>query len=230
MSRTVIVTGGTGGLGVAVTQGFLGAGWRTVVPWHDAREVDRLSPHERLELVQTDLFDPESVAACVGVAAKDSARPLGAVVNLVGGFAAGGRLHETPVEDFEQQLRLNLRATYLTCQAALPHLITAGGGSIVCISSRAAERPFSGAAGYVTAKAAVLALVDALAVEYGGDGIRVNAILASVIDTPANRAAQPSAEHSRWVPPQEIADMILFLCGESARSVNGAHVRVYGRA
>ena len=127
--------------------------------------------------------------------------PLGAVVNLVGGFAMGGRVHETPVEDFEAQLRLNLRPTYLVCQAALPHLLAAGGGAIVCVSSRAALKPFAGAAGYVVAKAAMLSFVDVLATEYRDDGIRANAILPSVIDTPANRRSMPDADFERWVAP-----------------------------
>ncbi|HEX6472458.1 MAG TPA: SDR family NAD(P)-dependent oxidoreductase [Streptosporangiaceae bacterium] len=228
-AATAIVTGGTGGLGAAVTRRFLDASWRTVVPWHDERELKRLPEHPLLTLVRADLFDAASAAACAESAAADPAAPLAAVVNLVGGFAMGGRVHETPVEDFERQLRLNLRPAYLTCQAALPHLIAAGGGSIVCVSSRAALQPFPGAAGYVTSKAAVLGLVDALAVEYRDDGIRANAVLPSVIDTPANRASQPDADVERWVKPEQIADVIFGLCA-GAEVVSGAHIPVYGRA
>jgi NAD(P)-dependent dehydrogenase (short-subunit alcohol dehydrogenase family) len=155
---------------------------------------------------------------------------LGAVVNLVGGFAAGGRVHETPVEDFEAQLRLNLRPTYLMCAAAVPALLAGGGGAIVCVSSRAALRPFSGAAGYITAKAAVLAFVDAMHAEYRDDGIRTNAILPSTIDTPANRRANPDADVGRWVRPEEIARVVRFLCSDDAAVTSGAHVPVYGRA
>jgi NAD(P)-dependent dehydrogenase (short-subunit alcohol dehydrogenase family) len=100
----------------------------------------------------------------------------------------------------------------------------------VCVSSRAAVRPFSGAAGYISSKAAVLAFVDAMAAEYTADGVRVNAILPSVIDTPANRASQPDADHSRWVTPEQIARVIRFLCSEDAAPISGAHVPVYGRA
>ena len=103
-------------------------------------------------------------------------------------------MHETPVDDFEAMLRLNLRPTYLVTAAALPHLVAAGGGSVVCVSSRAAVAPFAGAAGYVTAKAAVLAFANAVAVEYRQQGVRCNTVLPSVIDTPANRAAQPDAD------------------------------------
>jgi NAD(P)-dependent dehydrogenase (short-subunit alcohol dehydrogenase family) len=156
--------------------------------------------------------------------------PFGGLINLVGGFAADGRVHETPIADFERQFQLNLRPAYLLCHAALPRLIDAGGGAIVCVSTRAALRPFSGAAGYISSKAAVLAFVDALAVEYTKDGVRANAILPSVIDTPANRASQPDADFSRWVTPEQIARVIRFLCSEDSAPISGGHIPVYGRA
>jgi NAD(P)-dependent dehydrogenase (short-subunit alcohol dehydrogenase family) len=139
-------------------------------------------------------------------------------------------VHETPVNAFEAQFRLNLRSAYLVTAAALPHLIAAGGGSVVCVGSRAALRPFRGAAGYITSKAAVLALVDALAVEYRDDLVRANAVLPSVIDTPDNRAAMPGADYSRWVQPEQIADVIAFLCSDESAATSGAHIAVYGRA
>lgn len=225
-----MITGGTGGLGSAVTAEFVAAGWRVVVPWVVEVELRRLSPVDAVQPIQADLFDPDSARAVADAAASDPEAPLGAVVNLVGGFAMGGRVHETDVEEFEKQLRLNLRPTYLASAAALPHLIAAGGGSVVCVSSRAAVQPFSGAAGYITGKAAVLALVDAMAAEYRDDGVRVNAVLPSVIDTPANRASQPDADYSTWVTPAQIAEVILFLCGDGSGVVSGAHVPVYGRA
>lgn len=227
---SVLITGGTGGLGTAVVHRFLVGGWRVVAPWVHRPSTDRVPPHESLELLEADLFDVESVRTVTERAIADAARPLRAVVNLVGGFAMGGRVHQTPVEEFEAQLRLNLRATYLVCQAAVPHLIDAGGGAITCISSRAAVRPFAGAAGYITSKLAVLGLVDSLAAEYRADGLRVNALLPSVIDTPGNRADQPEADHSRWVRPDQIAEVAFFLCGEAASVISGAHIPVYGRA
>jgi NAD(P)-dependent dehydrogenase (short-subunit alcohol dehydrogenase family) len=230
MAASVIVTGGTGGLGHAVTERFLDDGWRVVVPWVAERELERLEPRDTLELIQADLFDEQSVASVVKLAAQDETRPLRAVVNLVGGFSEGGRIHETPIADFEAQLRLNLRPTYLATAAALPTLMAQGGGSIVCVSTRAALRPFPGASGYITAKAAVLAFVDAAAAEYKKDGIRVNAVLPSIIDTPANRAANPDGKFDNWVQPQEIAEVIAFLCSDAAAVTSGAHVPVYGRA
>lgn len=226
MRASAVISGGTGGLGSAVTRALLDAGWSVVVPYVNERELERVEPHENLQLVAADLFDEKAAASVVAAAAQ----PLRALVNLVGGFAAGGRVHETAIEDFEQQYRLNLRPTYLLCQAALPRLLDAGGGAIVCVSSRAAARPFSGAAGYISSKAAVLAFVDVLAAEYTDDGVRTNAILPSVIDTPGNRASQPDADHSRWVSPEQIANVIRFLVSDDAAPISGAHIPVYGRA
>jgi len=230
MPGSALITGGTGGLGAAVTRAFLDGGWRVVVPVFDERERERLAAHERLVLEPADLADSDSTSAIAQLAAADAEALLRAVVNLVGGYAAAGRVHETPVEDYEAQLRLNLRPTYLVCQAAIPHMQAAGGGAIVCVSSRAALKPFAGAAGYIVAKAAVLAFVDVLAAEYRDDGIRANAVLPSVIDTPGNRAAMPDADWSRWVPPEQIASVVRFLCEDGAGVVSGAHVPVYGRA
>jgi NAD(P)-dependent dehydrogenase (short-subunit alcohol dehydrogenase family) len=213
----VLITGGTGGLGGAVTRAFVEAGWRTVVPY-------RTKPPEGVVAVKADLTDPSSVSEVAAAAAQDA--PLTAVVNLVGGFAMGGRVHETPIEEFEAQFRTNLRPTYLVCSAALPHLIEAGGGSIVCLSSRAALRPFPGAAGYIAAKAAVLALVDVLATEYRRDGVRVNAVLPGVIDTPANRESMPGTNREDWVSPEDIAKTILFLAGDESSTISGARIPV----
>jgi len=226
MDRTVIVTGGTGGLGAAVTKRLLDEGWRVVVPWFAEQELSRVDEHERLELVQADLTDADSVAGVVA-AAGDSLRAL---VNLVGGFAQGERVHATPVDEFERMLRLNLRPTYLMCAAALEPMLAAGKGAIVCVSARAALQPFPGAAGYITAKAAVLAFVDVLHEEYRADGIRANAIMPSTIDTPANRSSQPDGDFARWVKPAEIAVVVAHLCSDDTSVTSGGHIPVYGRA
>jgi NAD(P)-dependent dehydrogenase (short-subunit alcohol dehydrogenase family) len=230
MDRTAIITGGTGGLGSAVVARLLDEGWRTVVPWVAEAELDRMHKRDRLELVQADLFDAEAVAAVVAKACADPAAPLRGVVNLVGGFAMGGRVHETPLEEFEAQFRLNLRPTYLVTQAALPALLEGQGGSIVCVGTRAAVQPFPGAAGYIASKAAVIAFAQAVAAEYRQDRIRCNVVLPSVIDTPANRASMPNADHDRWVAPAEIAGVIAHLLSDAAAPTSGAAIPVYGRA
>jgi len=228
--RTALVTGGTGGLGAAVVARLLDDGWRVVVPWVAERELERVQRRERLELAQADLFEPDAVGAVVALAAGAADAPLRAVVNLVGGFAQGARVGEEPIETFEAQLRLNLRPTYLVTHAALPHLVAAGGGAVVCVGTRAALQPFPGAAGYVTAKAGVIAFAQAVAVEYRDEGVRCNALLPSVIDTPANRAAMPNADWSKWVTPAQLAATIAFLCSEEGAATSGAAIPVYGRA
>jgi NAD(P)-dependent dehydrogenase (short-subunit alcohol dehydrogenase family) len=230
MDCSAIVTGGTGGLGAAVVERLLDDGWRVVVPWIVETELQRVRPRDGLELIEADLFDPAAVKKVVDLAASDAGARLKGLVNLVGGFAVGGRVHETPIEDFERQFRLNLRPAYLMTQAAVPEMIQAGSGAIVCVSSRAALRPFSGAAGYVASKAAVIAFAQAVAEEYRDDHVRCNAILPSVIDTPGNRAAMPKADHDRWVKPAEIASVIAHLLTDDASPVSGAAVPVYGRA
>jgi NAD(P)-dependent dehydrogenase (short-subunit alcohol dehydrogenase family) len=227
---SAIVTGGTGGLGAAVVKRLLEDEWRVVVPWVVESELDRVQQQPGLELVRADLFEPSAVAEVVRKAAEDADAPLRGLVNLVGGFAAGGRVHETAIEEFEEQFRLNLRATYLMTQAALGPMATGDGGSIVCVGTRAAIRPFPGAAGYIASKAAVIAFSEAVAVEYRDDGIRCNVILPSVIDTPGNRAAMPDADHERWVKPEAIAGVIAHLLSRDSSPVSGAAIPVYGRA
>ena len=227
---TTLVTGGTGGLGAAVAQRLLEDGQRVVVPWVVEAELERLEPHDGLELLQADLFDPESVAEVVAVAVADAGAPLHGLVNLVGGFAAGGRVHETPLEEFLRQFDLNLRPTYLVTQAVLPHLVRGGGGSIVCVGTRAAVQPFSGAAGYIASKAAVIAFAKAVAVEYRDELVRCNVILPSVIDTPGNRKSMPDADPARWVTPAQIAGEIAHLLSDQASPISGAAIPVYGRA
>ena len=209
---------------------LLGDGWRVVVPWIAERELERLPAREGLELVQADLSDPDAVAGVVARAITEEAAPLRGLANLVGGFAMGSKVHETPIDEFEDQFRLNLRPTYLMTQAVLREMLGRGGGAIVCVGSRAALQPFAGAAGYIASKAAVTAFVQAVAVEYKNDGIRCNAILPSTIDTPANRSSMPNADHEKWVKPAEIAGVIAYLLSPDAAPTSGAAIPVYGRA
>ncbi len=229
MSGAVLVAGGTGVLGAAVVAELLAAGRPVTATYRSEAERDRtregLGDPAGLDLVAADLTDRGSTEAAVtGVAG------LGAVVNLVGGFAAGPRVHETDPEEFERMLTLNLRPGFLLARAAMPRLTEVEGAAWVGVSARPALRPFPGAAGYVTAKAAVLAFTQALDVEYAPLGVRCNAILPSVIDTAVNRRAQPEADHSRWVPPEQIAKVIRFLVSEDSAPTSGAAIPVYGGA
>jgi NAD(P)-dependent dehydrogenase (short-subunit alcohol dehydrogenase family) len=223
----VLVAGGTGALGGAVLRELLDADYAVTATWLVDRERERVESElgDRVSLVKADLFQQEDAAAAV-----DGVEDLEAVVNLVGGFASGPLVHETDVEQFESMIRLNLIPGFLLARAAMPRLAERGGGAFVGVSARPALRPFAGAAGYVTGKAAVLAFIKALDAEYRDQGVRCNAVLPSVIDTPANRASQAEADHSKWVPPEQIARVIRFLVSEDSTPTSGAAVPVYGRA
>ena len=235
MSRlegTVLVTGGTGALGTAVVGELLGTGARVVSTWIVPEQRDRLKDelgsHELLELVEADLKSDQGAAGAVEAAISQP--PLAALVNLVGGYAGGGRTHEAPPDELSTMVELNLMTAYRTTRAALPTMLEQGGGAIVCVGAKAALQPFKGSPAYNVAKAAVVAFVRALAIDYRDDGIRANAVLPSVIDTAANREQMPNADHSKWVPPVEIARVIRFLCSPDSKPTSGAAIPVYGRA
>ncbi|BAH55346.1 putative oxidoreductase [Rhodococcus opacus B4] len=226
MARTALVTGGTGGLGSSVTTHLLMAGWRVVVPWINRDELGRLPEHPNLQLVRTDLADEDDLENVVAIAGDDADRPLFGVVNLVGGFTSGTRVHETPVATLDAQLNLNVRTAYTVTQSALPHLIRGGGGSVICMSAAATRRPFPGAASYIASKAAVVALVETLALEYIDDHIRVNALLPFVIDTPGNRSAMPDSDRKGWSKPTEIAKVVDFLLSDNGSAITGGSIPV----
>jgi NAD(P)-dependent dehydrogenase (short-subunit alcohol dehydrogenase family) len=218
---TALITGGTGGLGVSVVEAFLAEGWRVVVPWIVGGEQERLPPEA--EAVEADLSDPDDVGRAVRLAAGEPSAPLRAVANLVGGYADGQPVIDTPLDDFEALFALNLHPTYLVTQCALPRLIAAGGGAIVCVSSRAALEPWAGGSGYAASNAAVIAFARAVAREHADDGVRCNVIAPTLIDTPANRAASPDA---KMTPPARVAEIVRFLCSDDSAALNGAVVPV----
>jgi NAD(P)-dependent dehydrogenase (short-subunit alcohol dehydrogenase family) len=229
VARSTLVAGGTGALGIAVLRRLLDDGHEVTTTWVEESEHDHvlaeLPDSERLRLVRVDVTDPHAVDDLVTTVPR-----LDGLVNLVGGYSAGRRVHETEPSEFEAMFRLNLTPTFLLARAAMPRLVDGGGGGFVAVSSRAAVRPFAGAAGYITSKAALIALVQSLDAEYRDDGVRCNVVLPSTIDTPANRRAQPDADVSRWVTPAQVADVVAFLVSPLSAAVSGAAVPVYGRA
>lgn len=226
--RSVLVAGGTGALGSAVVEELLNRGWAVTTTWLVESErdqlVERLGEHSGLNTVNADLADPDGAQTAVGAVAS-----LGGVVNLVGGFAAGTLVHETSPQQFEHMLQLNLRPAFLLARNAIPKLVDSGGGAFICVSARAALRPFAGASAYVTAKSALLGFVGALDADYGSQRVRANAIVPDIIDTAANRSALPDADHSRWPSPADVAKVVAFLVSDDSDCVTGGAVPVYGR-
>ena len=230
MPRTAVVTGGTGGLGLAVSSAIADAGYRTVVTWVVDRETEQAERElgDRAELRRLDVTDPADAA---GLAADlDADGGCWALVHLVGGYLGDRPLGEMTAEEWQRQLDLNATSAAVMMGALLPGMAARGGGRVVAVSSRSALRPFAGGSAYAAGKAALIALVTAASEEVKHHGVTVNCILPSVIDTPANRAAQPEADTDRWVAPADLAAVIAFLCSDAARAVTGAAIPVYGRA
>jgi NAD(P)-dependent dehydrogenase (short-subunit alcohol dehydrogenase family) len=149
-------------------------------------------------------------------------------VNTVGGYAGGLKLWETDPKILSQMLDLNLRSGYLLARHVVPIMLRQKSGAIVNIAAKAAFDHAAGASAYAASKAAAVAMMDCLAEDLKGTGVRVNSVLPSIIDTAANRRAMPNADFAKWPKPEEIARVILFLCSDEARLVHGASIPVYG--
>ncbi|MCU0493008.1 MAG: SDR family NAD(P)-dependent oxidoreductase [Chloroflexaceae bacterium] len=234
-NNVAIVTGGAGALGGAVVQALLVAGATVVVPHQHPNDLEQLrarlglAADAALHGAVVDLTDEDALTAYYASVAQIHGG-IDMLVNIAGGFAGGEPVHKTPWSLWQGQLDINLKTTVLSCHAAVPHMLARGGGAIVNVGTRTATQSASHLAAYAASKRAVLQLTEALAAELRDQNITANAILPSVIDTPANRAGDPNADHSRWVAPEAIARVILFLLGPDSRIISGAHIPVYGRA
>lgn len=230
--RTVLVAGGTGGLGRAVSLAFLVEGAVVVVTYRREDELAALktaagADASRLEGQRVDVTEEASVSRLVDTVVARHQR-LDALVNAVGGYAGGVKLWNLDPKVFDQMLALNLRSGFVLSRAVVPAMLQQGYGAIVNVASRAAFDHAAGSAAYAASKAAAVALMDALAADLNGTGVRVNSILPSIIDTPANRNAMPDADFSSWPKPEDIARVILFLCSDDAKLIHGAALPVYG--
>jgi NAD(P)-dependent dehydrogenase (short-subunit alcohol dehydrogenase family) len=174
-----------------------------------------------------DATDPESVEQLVA-GVVDHFGGLHVLLNTIGGWGGGKTVGDTPVEQWEWMLTLNLRSAFLISRAVLPHMLEAGWGRIVHTASKSAVAPRRKQAGYAVAKMGVVTLTEVIAAEVEGTGVTANVVLPSVIDTPDNRRAMSRADTSKWVPPQHIAATMRFLCSDAAATVNGARIPIYG--
>ncbi|MGB9403839.1 MAG: SDR family NAD(P)-dependent oxidoreductase [Candidatus Acidiferrales bacterium] len=232
--RVVLVAGGTGGLGRAVSLAFLKEGDRVVVTYRAADELEALKnaaggSGARLEGYGVDVTDEAEVTKLIeGVVARHGR--LDAMVNTVGGYAGGIKLWEMDTKIFDQMLALNLRSGYALARAAVRVMLKQGDGAIVNVAAKAAIDHGGGAAAYAASKAAAVAMMDSLAEDLRGTGVRVNSILPSIIDTEANRKAMPKADFAKWPKAEDIARVIVFLCSDEAKVIHGAAVPVFGNS
>ena len=231
--RVVIVTGAAGNLGSAVAQAFQAAGAKLVLVDRAADRLQRLFPDlvdspNYFLATSVDMTDADAVEAMVDEAVKRFGR-VDVLANTVGGFRAGTPVHETPFETWDFLLNLNARTVFTASRAIIPHMLRQGSGRIVNVAARAALKGGTMMAAYSVSKSGVMRLTESMAAELKKDGVNVNCVLPGTIDTPQNRKAMPKADHSRWVKPEAIADVILFLASDAAGAVQGAAIPVYGK-
>jgi NAD(P)-dependent dehydrogenase (short-subunit alcohol dehydrogenase family) len=229
--QVVLVAGGTGGLGRAVSLAFLEEGARLIVTYRNDSELRALESAAGQKVSvqghKVDVTDEAAVQQLTDKIVAEHGR-LDALVNTVGGYAGGVKLWELDTAVFDRMLSLNLRSGYALSRAATKAMLKQGKGAIVNVAAKAAFDHASGAAAYAASKAAAVAMMDCLAADLKGSGVRVNSILPSIIDTEANRKAMPRADFAAWPKPEDIARVILFLCSDDAHVVHGAAIPVYG--
>ncbi|HEY9675974.1 MAG TPA: 3-oxoacyl-ACP reductase FabG [Waterburya sp.] len=226
--KQVLLTGGTGGLGMGVTPALLAQGAQVTIPYIVESEVERLqgilSPTDfaKVRFVSVDISNEQAVERLV-----DDMERVDILIHLVGGFSMG-KTHEYSFEQWKRDFDLNLNTTFLLCKHSLRKMLQHDYGRIVTVGSRGAVQPGGQLAAYCASKAGVVALTQAIADETKGTNITANTVLPSIIDTPANRAAMGSTQADKWVKPESLAQVICFLASEAAKDMRGVAVPVYG--
>ena len=231
--RVVVITGATGGLGKEVVKTFLGAGAHVVFTYRNEAKLEALlsdlqSFKTQLDYFKTNLTEEPSVQELARKTVEKH-KKIDGLVNLVGGFAGGETISETTQENWDFLMNLNLKSVFLSSKAVVSYMINQKYGKIVNVSSKAAVQRKAKAGPYSVSKAGVITFTRTLADEVKGDNINVNAILPSIIATEANIKRMPAKDHSRWVTPREIAEVVLFLTSEGAGGINGVAIPVFGK-
>jgi len=224
--RIVLITGAKGGLGSIVTEAFLAAGHTVVGTSRSIQAADFANP--RFVAIASDLTDAASARQLVGCIAQRF-QQVDTLVHVMGGFSGGEPIAETDDATWDRMMDLNVRSAFNIFRAVIPRMRAAGRGRIVAIASRAAAEPAANIAAYGASKAALLSLVRSAAAENKDVGITVNAILPGTMNTVANRKADPKADFSRWIPPKDVADLVVFLTSNAGAQITGAAIPIYGR-
>jgi len=222
---TIFITGAAGELGSAVARAFDVAGANTVVIGRETARLERACgpASERRMLAVADLRDAASVAAAVHAAVQRFGR-IDALCNIAGGFAMGTPVHATTDAQWDELFDLNVRSLRNAVVAVVPGMLDGQGGKIVNIASGSARQGLANMGAYCASKDVVIRLTESMSAELRGKGINVNCVLPGTIDTPDNRAAMPNADRGKWVAPEALADVILYLCSPAARAIHGAAI------
>jgi NAD(P)-dependent dehydrogenase (short-subunit alcohol dehydrogenase family) len=222
LAMSVLITGASGGLGTAVCKAFTDAG-------RDVIAVARHWPEKmRFATLSADLTTAEGCNAMVEQALQGG--PIEALVHLVGAYTGGPPLAETSDSGWDRMMNLNLRTAFLAMRAVLKPMLAAQHGRIVAIGARAGVEPAPNSAAYAVSKAGLVALVRNVAAECTGSGVTANAVLPSTMDTPLNRKAMPGADFTKWVTPESVAKLLVWLASDESADVSGAVIPIYGRA
>jgi NAD(P)-dependent dehydrogenase (short-subunit alcohol dehydrogenase family) len=223
--KTCLITGAAGNLGRAVAAAFTSAGASLVLMDVDDKALRTVHGRDdrRKKLVRTDLRDAASVAKAISVLGR-----IDVLCNIAGGFRTGHPVHETTEDTWELMFDLNAKSVINTARAVVPGMIAAGYGKIVNIAALAGLAGKANMGAYSVSKSAVIRLTESMSAELRDKGINVNCILPSIIDTPQNRAGMPDADPRRWVEPEALAEVVLFLVSDRARAIHGAAIPVSG--
>lgn len=229
MSEVVMITGASGNLGHALAAAFTARGARLVLVDRQRERLDAEygAPGDTRLHVACDLLDAAQVEAAA-VAAVDAFGRIDVLCNLAGGFRMGTPVHGTSDADFSFMQDINARTLLHTARAVVPRMLDAGGGRIVNVGAFAAQRGAADMGAYIAAKSTVIRLTESMAAELRERNVNVNCVLPTILDTPENRKAMPTADPSRWVAPADLASVIVFLASPAARAVHGAAVPVTG--
>jgi NAD(P)-dependent dehydrogenase (short-subunit alcohol dehydrogenase family) len=230
--QVVMVTGGTGNLGGPVARAFAAAGAKVIIVDRDAAKqralfVDWVDSSDHWLAAPIDVMSEADGMATVQRAVEHFGR-LDVLVNTIGGYRAGKPTSEIDLATWDLMLNLNARSTLIMCKAALRPMLSQGSGKIINVAARAGLAGSANHAAYSASKAAVMRLTESMAAEVRDKGINVNCILPSTIDTADNRAAMPKADTSKWVQPESMAEVVLFLASNAARDIHGVLLPVYG--
>jgi NAD(P)-dependent dehydrogenase (short-subunit alcohol dehydrogenase family) len=235
--RVVIITGGAGGVGSTVSTRWLDAGASVLIVDHRQATIDawlaqfpRDKWSDRVATLSTDVTTEGGAQGMVNQARTSFGKPPDTLIHLVGGFAMASVEDDDAPSAWNKMMAANLTSAFHCYRAMLPALRERNGGWIVGLSSRVANNPGPRISAYAASKAALAALTSSLSAEVRGAGIHVNLIIASTIDTPANRKAMGEDKAASWVSPDDIADATMYLCSENARSVHGATLEVFANA
>jgi NAD(P)-dependent dehydrogenase (short-subunit alcohol dehydrogenase family) len=228
-NKVVLVAGGTGALGSAIVNSFIACNAKVISTYLVDKKVDRLESEikSKVHLIKADVTNEEEVKELAQSVLRDYGQ-IHVLVNVVGGYLGGKSVAELDEKGWDLMMNMNLKSAYLVSKHVIPTMISSRNGKIVHISSRTGLKSNGYDSAYAASKAGLIRFVESLAEEVKESSINVNCIMPSTIDTKANRIAMPNADFGKWVKPQDLANVVLFLCSEEAKAITGAAIPTYG--